>query len=927
MAKSDTISIDTNGLKSGLQQFNSKKKTFNSQAYATYKSSYLNTSSNTTVTKLKRKVNSLYNELKSAYSEINNYTQEYLESMQNLEQSLKDGKLSGKEEASVIERINKLNAILDGEDPSELEINPKKENNEMGWFEKWATNGTGWKGSTTRIDSEKYEAYNKGQTISYKDENGKTIKIKGLTKEEQLKITTAAMTNNIQYYNMALKSDKKLKDKVTKMYVAEYAKAPHTMAFMEGSNFLPLSLEKMAGIKYNSKQSKTVKNAKNSKKYILGYAAGAMFSFLVGGGASGEKALATGGLKILSSKTGKIASKKVVKFSINRGADVLSSSPINIADSIKQATDESGKINWKKASKYMALNTGGDIAFGGIFELGGMGLKKIGKTVKASNPSGGINAIKSIANLEKEININGRSIRIKSKPGVVKFSGNLKDVKDSPVKINQSEIVDKSEFKKLRRNIIIENEGKKPKDQKIVPEYSETKVELEKQFNEKLRDMSDIERKKYFLKNNLYKMIYNNDVIKAKKELEKINTKIVELYEDAKNSAGKKIEFFKGFEEHNFVHVSRVAHETVATSKVLNELIDKGIIKGCEKVDENTLFFSGLAHDLGMSNGGYKLIDDKLYSISQLEGNLGEMVRKEHPFNSAIIVLQNKEIFGENSEFISCLALIHSKSNSGVGEVNSAKNLSELVRKLYRGEKKVKDVNGNVVYEFDISKIVEVDENGKPLYQDAEKKIFKFKPGVQEQLKTAAICLRVGDAHARKTGFNHGGSQLKILSRTTSNEDNKDFLVYTEDLKGERFFFSENDKGNLFSKQIILGERNTYNLPTTIEIDANGEKYLTFNHYVKSSDCPKLTWKKGIAEKFGEYRSFATTEGLKMRVNVILPKNMPSKIIDDYKEMAEEFSIASIEDNKKTPHLYNHLIEKYGKDLNKYWLDIKIKED
>ena len=64
-----------------------------------------------------------------------------------------------------------------------------------------------------------------------------------------------------------------------------------------------------------------------------------------------------------------------------------------------------------------------------------------------------------------------------------------------------------------------------------------------------------------------------------------------------------------------------------------------------------------------------------------------------------------------------------------------------------------------------------------------------------------------------------------------------------------------------------------------------------------------------------------------MRVNVILPKNMPSKIIDDYKEMAEEFSIASIEDNKKTPHLYNHLIEKYGKDLNKYWLDIKIKED
>lgn len=71
------------------------------------------------------------------------------------------------------------------------------------------------------------------------------------------------------------------------------------------------------------------------------------------------------GTKALKEASAKVAQSKLKKKLIRRGADVAANAPLNAVYSIQHSTDEKGRINWKKAGKEMALNTGIDIGMGG----------------------------------------------------------------------------------------------------------------------------------------------------------------------------------------------------------------------------------------------------------------------------------------------------------------------------------------------------------------------------------------------------------------------------------------------------------------------------------------------------------------------------------------------------------------------------------
>lgn len=271
MASSDTISIDTSALQNGLQQFDSRKAVFEKTAYSTYKGSYLKTSGSSTVAKLRAKVDGLYSDLSSSYSGISSYTKAYLESMLNLEASLKSGKLSKADEANVTERIMLLNDILNGGDPSEIEINPMTGVVKAGFF--------GIPGSYKALNMKEFEKANAAKKLTYIDENGEKVTIYGFTNQERNLVITASMSNSRGYYGMIMNSNKALSEKNSAILTYEYAKAPIAMGFAEGYNsFMGLfgfTTDQLCVTKISTKQQKTIDHSKSSGWYTAGYFGGA----------------------------------------------------------------------------------------------------------------------------------------------------------------------------------------------------------------------------------------------------------------------------------------------------------------------------------------------------------------------------------------------------------------------------------------------------------------------------------------------------------------------------------------------------------------------------------------------------------------------------------------------------------------------------
>ena len=383
---------------------------------------------------------------------------------------------------------------------------------------------------------------------------------------------------------------------------------------------------------------------------------------------------------------------------------------------------------------------------------------------------------------------------------------------------------------------------------------------------------------------------YYDKVAEAKTKLEKISPKLTQFYEDGKIS-GRTLEFFLGFEEHNFLHVSRVAEESVDVMKEIRKLN----LEELGDIDDRTLYLAGLAHDLGMREGLYSF-DKETDVMSKIIDDYGTEVRGGHPSGSAITVVQNRDIFGDDTEKIAVLTLLHSKSTSQVSDLMDDEQLSDALRKLYLNQV----YDGEKLYDFDISKFVEVDENGKPITYMGKRTVDKgkktehiidmekyiLKEDAAKELKAGAIALRIGDAHANKTGFNHGGGKITInefASKKVAQEflDKDEFMFYPkindisdlEALEGkinieyidETIHLGETSSTR-FSMKIIMGERNERTLKSIVDGDT-----LVHRMQVLSEDAPASTWLYGIEEKFGEYKTF---KNVKQRVEIEVPENV-----------------------------------------------------
>ena len=426
---------------------------------------------------------------------------------------------------------------------------------------------------------------------------------------------------------------------------------------------------------------------------------------------------------------------------------------------------------------------------------------------------------------------------------------------------------------------------------------------------------------------------YTTNVQLVTDELYTVNPKLVELYSLGKET-GKKIDGFLGYEEHNFLHVYRVAKESVKALKVIDSLLSNNtnsnrttLLENYGKISDKIIYYAGLAHDLGMTLDTYSKY--KLTTITDLSGKLqqifykistpdgktkievkqyekvfstfdSDVIRNNHALASAIIVLKEK-LFGYDNEMISVLAALHSKSSSGVKDLSNGNKIAEVIIDLYNNRE-------NCGYNFDISKFGTLQE---VVGEDGiTRQNFTFDNEVLKQIRTGAYVLRVGDAHAEKTGFNHGGGMFKIDKVPPKLSEEKYLLsCFGDKFDIDKLCFDEIDGSAIsveyledgmkrelsgtnafeYSKRVIFGERNVYPVKTEIK-----DGHITYIHEVKTTNTPACTIEHGIIEKFGEYN---TATGIPQDVVVVLPQNTPRYIFDLYKSILGDDSIKKIYGN------------------------------
>lgn len=208
-----------------------------------------------------------------------------------------------------------------------------------------------------------------------------TLKSEDLTSEDYLRMQTAGRMGGGDIGNKAL--GKKLSEKIGSRTAYSSGKNKVSKAATGVIQGFALADVLEGGVgTYNKNARGVLKDVKESTEYNVGYGVGQMASVAASPTTAAGKALAKGVFKGAAKSTAR-------KLAENAAMDVVAETPMNIADAVKMARDENGKVDRKQLATFLALNTA---LTGGA----GAGMEALG--VAATKRS-----VKKIANLKAKI--------------------------------------------------------------------------------------------------------------------------------------------------------------------------------------------------------------------------------------------------------------------------------------------------------------------------------------------------------------------------------------------------------------------------------------------------------------------------------------------------------------------------------------------
>ena len=311
----------------------------------------------------------------------------------------------------------------------------------------------------------------------------------------------------------------------------------------------------------------------------------------------------------------------------------------------------------------------------------------------------------------------------------------------------------------------------------------------------------------------------------------------------------------KNFTSHNEDHIEQVRQKTTEALVAIVNTINFGNIERKDAtgdihlnadVDFKVAQAAAEAHDTGMSDHGYTFDCEGKIPKRDKDGNIivlkqdpthFDSIRETHSANSAINVLRARNSYREigftdaQIDEIAVLVYAHSKSNSGVSNLNDSKAWSDCFNRIDALKNKFNADHPNNKISFTRSHF-EGQANARKLGAVA----------------TAALALRVGDV-SRNSGPNalaQSGEIVHVEKSTVKSSANS----WKEEINGAHVMRANVPITNELSKRIHIGEQNIVDNHTDYK---NG--ILTHEITINDGNYAPYCTAKAIEDHIGEFAS------------------------------------------------------------------------
>ena len=367
----------------------------------------------------------------------------------------------------------------------------------------------------------------------------------------------------------------------------------------------------------------------------------------------------------------------------------------------------------------------------------------------------------------------------------------------------------------------------------------------------------------------------------VKNDIKEINQK---RYDEARQLS-QKSDVGRNFTDHTEAHVEQVAEKSLEAANAIedalekNNFVEKGDTSDYLKkgdtyielkgdIDKKTLEAAALCHDTGMAGDGYALkpifdengikkkdIDGKVlyendengnYVVERCNKDNFDEVRSNHSLNSALNVLANREHYkklgytDEQVDTIAAECMAHSKSNSGVDNLNSKNTWSACFDRIEASVQAYNKDHPDSHIKFD-----------RTIFEQDEQKLG--------QLATSTLALRIGDV-SRDSGpdaTSQSGDVVHVDRETVNNEAKS----LEDEITNAKVTCGGKEVTNPISKQVHIGEQNIVENRTYIAEDGRLHHQITVND---SNSAPHSTI-FSIRDHLGELK---TAAGAKFTVDI-----------------------------------------------------------
>ena len=344
---------------------------------------------------------------------------------------------------------------------------------------------------------------------------------------------------------------------------------------------------------------------------------------------------------------------------------------------------------------------------------------------------------------------------------------------------------------------------------------------------------------------------------------------ITQPYYQQSGELAKNSEIGRVFTDHKEKHIKMVVEKSLETGEAIRSAVEGGYsgnnsgenrVSFGSDIDKTTLEGAALSHDTGMSGNGYALkpltdengkqlkdengkkmyekTDDGSYAVYPESNSDFNEVRDNHSLNSALNVLVNRELYkeaGYSDEQIDKIAaecMAHSKSSSGVSDLNSREDWSDCFDRI---DSAVDVYN----YDHPNAQISFVRSN------------LESDPDVLGLLASETLALRIGDVS--RDSFADAEAQSGESVHVDRSSLNNHAGSITGELENASITVGENNDRVMSekSRQVHAGEQNIVENHTYSGTDRMLAHVITV---ADGSSAPKCT-QEAIGDHLGEFTS------------------------------------------------------------------------